>query len=124
MLYGLYQEMRTNEENAKLALAVHQARGYGQFTGGWGDSSKAKALRAYSQVFGVEIPGTPGRVEKGQELVKHWLKAALLTKWGSGLSFSRQCPKRLSQEMRGHKEHVPGTGPHHWLDAPRYFLIG
>jgi hypothetical protein len=29
MLYVDYQEMRTNEENAKLALATHQARGYG-----------------------------------------------------------------------------------------------
>ena len=55
MLYGDYQEMRTNEENAKLALAIHQARGYGQLTGGWGYSSKPTALRAYSQVFGVEI---------------------------------------------------------------------
>jgi hypothetical protein len=84
ILYGDYQEMRTNEENAKLALAIHQARGYGQLTGGWGYSSKPEALRAYSQVFGVEIQGDPGRVEKAQELVKHWLKGALLTKWPPG----------------------------------------
>jgi len=84
MLYVDYQEMRTNEENAKLALAVHYAWVYGQLTGGWGDSSKAEALRAYSQVFGVEIQGDPGRVEKAQELVKHWLKGALLTKWPPG----------------------------------------
>jgi len=38
------------------------------------DSTKPEALRAYSQVFGVEIQGTPGRVEKAQELDKHWLK--------------------------------------------------
>jgi len=74
MLYSDYQEMRTIEENAKLALAIHQARGYGQLTGGWGDSPKPGALRAYSQVFGVEIQGTPGRLEKAQELNKHWLK--------------------------------------------------
>ena len=84
MLYGDYQEMRTNDENAKLALAIHQARGYGQLTGGWGYSSKPTALRAYSQVFGVEILGPPGRVENGQELVKQWLKAALLAKWPPG----------------------------------------
>ena len=93
MLYGDYQEMRTNEGNAKLALAVHQARGYGQLTGGWGYSSKPTALRAYSQVFGVEILGAPGRVDNGQELVKQWLKGALMTKGTSGLSFSRQCRK-------------------------------
>jgi len=125
MLCGDYQEMRTNEENAKLALAIHQARGYRQLTGGWGDSSNPTALRAYSQVFGVEIQGDPGRVEKAQELPKHWLKAALLTKGPPGsLSFSRQYPKRLFQEMQGYKEHVPGTGPHHSLDAPRCFFIG
>ena len=111
MLYGDYQEMRTNDENAKLALAIHQARGYGQLTGGWGYSSKPTALRAYSQVFGVEILGPPGRVENGQELVKQWLKAALMTKGTSGLSFSRHGPKRLFQEMQGYREHVPGTGP-------------
>jgi len=57
-------------------------------------------------------------------LVKQWLKAALITKGASGLSFSRQCPKRLFQEMQSYKEHVPGTGPHHSLDALRYFFIG
>ena len=71
-------------KTSKLDLAVHQARGYGQLTGGWGDPSKAEALRVYSQVFGVEIQETPGRVEKAQELVKHWLKAALLTKGSPG----------------------------------------
>ena len=124
VLYGHYQKMRTNEENAKIAMAIHQARGYGQLSGGWGDPSKPEALRAYSQVFGVEILGAPCRVEKGQELVKQWLKAALMTKGASGLSFSRQCPKRLFQEMQGYKEHIPGAGPHHSLDALRYFFIG
>ena len=38
-------------------MKIHQARGYGQLTGGWGDPSKPEALRAYSQVFGVEILG-------------------------------------------------------------------
>jgi hypothetical protein len=84
VLFAHYQVLRTPDENAKLALAIHQAWGYGQLTGGWGDSSKAEALRAYSQVFGVEIQGDPGRVEKAQELVKHWLKGALLTKWPPG----------------------------------------
>jgi len=124
MLFGHYQEMRTNEENAKIALAIHQARGYGQLTGGWGDPSKPEALRAYSQVFGVEIHGVRGRVEKGQEVVRQWLKAALMTKGASGLTFSRQCPKRLLQEMQRYKEHTPGTGPHHGPDALRYFLCG
>ena len=59
-----------------------------------------------------------------RRLDKHWLKGALLTKGASGLSFSRQYPKRLFQEMQVYKEHGPGTGPHHSLDAPRYFFIG
>jgi len=75
-------------------------------------------------VFGVEIQGDPGRVEKAQELVRHWLKGALLTKWPPGSGLSRQYPKRLFQEMQGYKEHVPGTGPHHSLYAPRDFFIG
>jgi len=63
-------------------------------------------------------------VEKGRELVKPWLKLALMTNWTSEFSFSQQCPKRLFQEMQGYKEHVPGTGPHHSLDDLRYFFIG
>jgi hypothetical protein len=106
MLYGLYQEMRTIEENAKLALAIHQARGYSQLTGGWGDSSKPEALRAYSQVSGVKIQGDPSRVEKAQELVKHWLKGALLTKGPPGDArkgcFTRYWSTRSTCRGRAH----------------------
>ena len=110
MLYGHYQEMRTIEENAKLALAIHQARGYGQLTGGWGDSPKPEALRAYSQVFGVEIQGTPGRVEKAQELVKHWLKGALLTKGPPG-SASPAMPETAVSRDTGLQGVRAGDGP-------------
>jgi len=116
--------MRTNEENAKIALKIHQARGYGQPTGGWGDPSKPEALRAYSQVFGVEILGAPGRVENGQELVKQWLKAARMTKASSGLVFSRECPRDLLVEMSQYEKHEPGKGAHHGPDALRYFFAG
>jgi len=127
VLFGHYQEARTNEENARIALTIHQARGYGPLSspvGGWGDPSKPEALRSYSQVFGVPILGAGGRVEKGQELMRQWFKAATMTKGESGLSFSRHCPRRLFREVLGYREHVPGTGPHHGLDAIRYFLIG
>jgi hypothetical protein len=124
VLYGHYQEMRTNEENAKLALAIHQARGYGQLTGGWGDPSKPEALRSYSQVFGALILGAGGRVEDGHELVRRWLKAAQMTRGESGLVFSRHCPARLFKEWRDYREHRPGIGAHHSCDAVRYFLKG
>jgi hypothetical protein len=130
VLYVHYQAFRTNEENAKIALKIHQARGYGQLSGGAGDPSKPEALRSYSQVFGVEIVGQSGRVDAGHELVKQWLKAATLTKGESGLTFAKvgkcacgeYCYRRFLGEFNLYREHVPGTGPHHGLDGLRYFL--
>jgi len=127
VLFAHFQAARTNEENAKIALAIHQERGYGplaQPVGGWGDVSKPEALRAYSQIFGVDILGAPGRVDAGHELVKQWLKAAQMTRGESGLVFSRHCPKRLFQEWRDYREHQAGIGAHHSCDAVRYFLKG
>jgi hypothetical protein len=124
VLFAHYQEKRTNEENAKIALTIHQERGYGQLTGGYGDPSKPEALRAYSQVFGVEFRGVSSRVDVGKELFQQWLKAALLTKGASGIGFSRHCPKRLFDEIRGYRLHQAGIGAHHGLDAIRYFLVG
>lgn len=124
VLFAHYQERRTNEENGKLALAIHQARGYGPLTGGFCDPSKPEGARAYSQVFGVDILGAPGRVDAGHKLVRQWLKAAQMTRGESGLVFSRHCPKRLFEEIRGYRLHQPGIGAHHALDAIRYFLVG
>ena len=42
VLYAHYQWLRTNEENARIALAIHQDRGYGRLTGGWGDPRRLK----------------------------------------------------------------------------------
>ena len=36
VLFAHYQVLRTPDENAKIALEIHKARGYGQLTGGWG----------------------------------------------------------------------------------------
>jgi hypothetical protein len=127
VLFAHFQEARTNEENAKIALAIHQERGYGplaQSVGGWGDPSKPEALRSYSQVFGALILGAGGRVEDGHELVRRWLKAAQMTRGESGLVFSRHCPARLFKEWRDYREHRPGIGAHHSCDAVRYFLKG
>ena len=38
VLFAHYQVLRTPDENAKIALEIHKARGYGQLTGGWGGS--------------------------------------------------------------------------------------
>ena len=111
MFYVDYQEMCINEENAKLALATHQARGYGQLTGGCGYSSKPTDLRAYSQVFGVEILGAPGRVENGQELVKQWLKAALMTKGTSGAQLLPAKPEKAISGDAGVQGARAGDGP-------------
>ena len=67
VLFAHYQVLRTPDENAKIALEMHQARGYGQLTGGWGDPSAPDMLRAYSLAFGVELHGPSGRVEHGHE---------------------------------------------------------
>ena len=53
VLFAHYQVLRTPDENARIALKLHQARGYGQLTGGWGDPSAPDMLRAYSLAFGV-----------------------------------------------------------------------
>ena len=55
VLFAHYQVLRTPDENAKIALEIHKARGYGQLTGGWGDPSAPDMLRAYSLAFGVDI---------------------------------------------------------------------
>jgi len=124
ILFVHFQAARTNEENAKIALAIHQGRGYGPLTGGFCDPSKPEGARAYSQVFGVDILGAPGRVEDGHEIVKQWLKAANMTRGKSGLVFSKHCPPRLFQEMLNYREHQAGIGAHHALDAIRYFIKG
>lgn len=124
ILFAHYQECRTNEENAQIALEIHQARGYGPLAGGWGDPSKPEALRAYSQIFGAQIRGASSPVRKGQRIIKEWLQASRLTKGQSGLVFSRYCPPRLIQEFHGYDKHEAGTGPHHGPDGTRYFIIG
>ena len=124
VLFAHYQVLRTLDENAKICLAIHQARGYSQLTGGWGDPSAPDMLRAYSLAFGVELHGPSGRVEHGHEMVKQWLKTARMTKASSGLVFSRECPRDLLVEMSQYEKHEPGKGAHHGPDALRYFFAG
>lgn len=124
VLFGHYQECRTNEENALICFKIHQDRGYGPLMGGFCDPSKPEAARAYSQTFGVEIIGAGGHVEDGQRIIQSWLKAAAMTKGESGLVFSRNCPRRLFEEWREYRVHEPGKGSHHSNDAIRYFFMG
>ena len=127
VLFAHYQTLGTNEENAKLALKIHQERGYGllaQPIGGWGDPSKPEALVTYSQVFGSEIKGPRQSVQWGHELVKQWLKTSKQSRGEMGLVFSRYCPQRLFVEMREYEKHEPGKGAHHAPDALRYFFAG
>jgi hypothetical protein len=124
VLFAHYQERRTPDENAKICLAIHQARGYGQLTGGWGDPSAPDMLRAYSLAFGVEIAGPRRPVDWGHEAVKQWLKTSMVTKASMGLVFSRECPRVLLIEMRDYEKHEPGKGAHHGPDALRYFFAG
>ena len=70
VLFAHYQVLRTPDENAKIALEIHKARGYGQLTGGWGDPSAPDMLRAYSLAFGVDILGPRQSVHWGHETVK------------------------------------------------------
>ena len=59
MLFAHCQVLRIPDENARIALAIHRNRGYGQLPGGWGDPSAPDMLRAYSLAFGVEIAAWP-----------------------------------------------------------------
>jgi len=72
------------------------------------DSPKPEALQPYSQVFGVEIWGDPGRVEKAQGLVKHWLKAVLLAKWPPGQASPSNARNGCFRRCRATKNTVRG----------------
>jgi hypothetical protein len=124
VLGGLYQTHRTPEENARLALAQHNAFGFSPLTGGYGDPSNPAGLASYSQVFGVEFRGPQSRVERGHELVREWLKMSRDTKGAAGLLFSRLCPSILLKEMSQYEKHEPGKGAHHGCDCLRYFFAG
>ena len=124
VLFAHYQVLRTPDENAKICLAIHQDRGYGQLTGGWGDPSAPDMLRAYSLAFGVEIADPRQSVHSGHEIVKQWLKTSIITRGSSGLVFSRYCPPEFFVEMREYEKHEPGKGAHHGPDALRYFFAG
>jgi hypothetical protein len=124
VLFAHYQVLRTPDENAKIALEMHKARGYGQLIGGWGDPSAPDMLRAYSLAFGAEIAGPRQSVAWGHEAVKQWLKTAKMTKGAAGLVFSRECPRDLLVEMSQYEKHEPGKGAHHGPDALRYFFAG
>jgi hypothetical protein len=124
VLFAHYQVMRTPDENAKIALAIHQQRGYGQLTGGWGDPSAPDMLRAYSLAFGVDVLGPHKSVSWGHEMVKRWLQYSKSTRGSSGLVFSRYCPREFLVEMSQYEKHEPGKGAHHGPDGLRYFFAG
>ena len=144
VLYAHYQWLRTNEENACIALAIHQDRGYGRLTGGWGDPSAPQMIRAYSLVFGVDIQAIRRPVAWGEETFRFWLRTAHRFKGRKGIVFSQACsepfefPDRdqknsrryvsLLQEVRFKEKHQAGggvdKGSHHGPDTIRYFFAG
>jgi hypothetical protein len=124
VLFAHYQVLRTPDENARIALKIHQLRGYGRLTGGWGDPSAPDMLQAYSLAFGAEVFGPHLSVVAGHEIVKQWLKTATMTRGSSGLVVSRYCPREFFVEMQQYEKHEPGKGAHHGPDGLRYFFAG
>jgi hypothetical protein len=122
VLFAHYQVLRTPDENAKIVLAIHQSRGYGQLTGGWGDPSAPDMLRAYSLAFGVDISGPRQSVAWGHEIVKQWLKTAKMTKGAAGLVFSRWCPRDLLVEVSEYEKHEPWQGGAPWARCASIFF--
>ncbi len=115
-----YQRYRTTPENAKAILKVHQESGYNPFTGACGDPANPERLVLLSEVLGVEFEGPRLSVEKGQELVRQYMKVRP-EDGKPGLLFHHRC-KNLIREATLYLEHKPGSGEHHALDALRYFF--
>jgi len=124
VLFAHYQRLRTPDENAKIAYQIHQTRGYGQLTGGWGDPSAPDMLRAYSLAFGVTISGPRQTVAWGHEIVKQQLHDSKVSRGARGLVFSRNLLGEFLTEMREYEKHEPGKGAHHGPDAIRYYFAG
>jgi len=140
VLYAHYQWLRTPDENARIALAIHRERGYGSLTAGWGDPSAPDMLRAYSLTFGREglISGPRRPVEWGEEVLNQWLKTSRVTQGRMGLVFAPDCTRKfyapndrkkeqpisLVLEIQHKEKHEPGKGMHHGPDGLRYFYGG
>ncbi|MFZ2087036.1 MAG: hypothetical protein WAU47_00550 [Desulfobaccales bacterium] len=116
-----YQRLRTTMENAKAVLARHHTCGYGPISGAYCDPSSPETQVVFSEILGVKVQAPRRGVEMGQEMVRQWLKVRPDGK--PGLLFHHRC-QNLIRELRNYREHEPGKGEHHALDALRYFFCG
>ena len=100
---------------------MHLASSYGRLTDAFADPSDPEKRAVLSEILGIEVKAPRRSVEVGQELVRRWLKVRPDGK--PGLLISHRC-RNLIHELKGYREHEPGKGLHHALDALRYFFAG
>ena len=116
-----YERFRTTPENAKAIAKQHQEMGHPPLKMGYGDPANPERLVLLSEVLGIEVKGPRLPVTVGQELVRQWLERRY-----DGLPclvIHHRC-KNLILELKKYREHEPGKGNHHALDALRYFFCG
>jgi hypothetical protein len=116
-----YERFRTTPENAKAIAKQHQEMGHPPLKMGYGDPANPERLVLLSEVLGIEVKGPRLPVTVGQELVRQWLERRY--DGAPCLVIHHRC-KNLIREYRKYREHEPGKGEHHALDALRYFFCG
>jgi hypothetical protein len=116
-----YQRFRTTPENARAIAKQHQEMDHPPLKMGYGDPANPERLVLLSEVLGIEVKGARLPVEVGQEMVRQWLERRY--DGAPCLVFHHRC-RNLVRELRKYREHEPGKGEHHALDALRYFFCG
>ena len=116
-----YERFRTTPENAKAIAKQHQEMGHPPLRMGYGDPANPERLVLLSEVLGIEVKGPRLPVTVGQELVRQWLERRY--DGAPCLVIHHRC-HNLVREYRKYREHEPGKGEHHTLDALRYFFCG
>jgi len=116
-----YQRFRTTPENARAIAKQHQEMGHPPLKLGYGDPANPERLVLLSEVLGIEVKGVRLPVTVGQEFVRQWLERRY--DGAPCLIIHHRC-KNLIRELKNYREHEPGKGEHHALDALRYFFCG
>jgi len=116
-----YQRFRTTPENAKAIAKQHQEMGHPPLRMGYGDPANPERLVLLSEVLGIEVKGPRLPVRVGQEMVRQWIERRY--DGHPCLVIHHRC-KNLIRELKNYREHEPGKGNHHALDALRYFFCG
>jgi hypothetical protein len=116
-----YQRFRTTPENAKAIAKQHQEMGHPPLRMGYGDPANPERLVLLSEVLGIEVKGPRLPVRVGQEMVRQWIERRYDGQ--PCLIIHHRC-KNLIRELKNYREHEPGKGNHHALDALRYFFCG